>query len=361
MSKITSIHTELLKTGLIDDEFITTYGAEPPTKYHVMSKITSDAGLSGIGEACPLPDFSGETYDTIKLMIDKYYAPLLIGKDPFDLELIHHELDSHYPANNAAIAAIDMALYDLIGKVLDIPVYKLLGGAYRHQVELGGSLGIGKPSIIAQKAENLVAQGAKAIKLKVGLDSEQDIETIKVVRETLGDAIKIRIDANAGYSLKTAMEVLKKIERWNIDYAEQPIAAWDHEGLNLLRKSTYIPIMVDESLCTIEDAAALIRRGAADIFGMKLIKHGGIYQAKKIVVLAEANNIDCVMISPWETQIAQAAAVHLALASSNFNRPHDLGTKELKDDPTEGLLEEHGIIRSPTAAGLGVTYTFQND
>lgn len=357
MTKITAIQTDLLKTRLVDDEFITTYGAEPSVKHHVITKITSDAGLSGIGEACPLPDFTGETYDTIKLIIDKYYAPLLVGKDAFDLEQIHHELDFHYPANNAAKAAIDMALYDLIGKTLDIPAYKLLGGAYRHQVELGSSLGIGKPSTIAEKAQNLVIQGAKAIKLKVGLNSEQDIETVKAVRETLGDAIKIRIDANAGYSLKTAMKVLKKIERWDIDYAEQPITAWDHEGLKLMRKSTYIPIMVDESLCTIEDAAALIRRGAADLFGMKLIKHGGIYKAKKIVILAEANNIDCVMISPWETQIGQAAAVHLALASSNCNRPHDLGTKELKDDPTEGLQEEHGIIRAPTAAGLGVTYT----
>lgn len=361
MTKIVAIKTELLESHLTDEDFVTTYGPEPPLKYHVIVKITSDDEISGIGEACPLPDFTGETYDTTKTMIDKYYAPLLIDKDPFDLELIHREMDYKYWGNNAAKAAIDMALYDLIGKTLDIPVYKLLGGRYREQVELSAALGIGKPSLIAQKAERYANQGVKAIKLKVGIDPKRDIETVKTVRETLGDAIKIRIDANAGYSVKMAMKVLKKIEQWDVEYAEQPIAAWDREGLSLLRKFISTPIMVDESLCTIGDAVGLIRSEAADLFGLKLIKHGGIYKAKKIAILAEANGIECVLITPWETQIGIAAGIHLVLASPNANHSHELMTGDLKDDPTYGLQEERGIIQPPTGPGLGVTYEFQSD
>lgn len=355
MTRIRAIETELLRTQTVGDDFVTVYGSEPADKDHVIVKIAAENELSGIGEASPLPDFSGETCDTIKLMIDKCFAPLLLEKNPFDLETIHRAMDFYYPANNSAKAAIDIALYDLIGKTLDVPVYQLLGGCYRQEVELGASLGIGEPSVIAEKADRFVKQGAKAIKLKVGVDPKQDLATVRAVRETL-DSIKIRIDANAGYSLKTAMKVLRELESWDIEYAEQPIAGWNHEGLKLLRKSTTIPIMVDESLCTIEDAAALIRREATDLFGIKLIKHGGIYKTKKILVLAEAYDIDCVVISPWETQIAVSAGIHLAVATPNCIGPHDLGTKELKDDPTKGLQEEKGIIRAPTGPGLGVSY-----
>ncbi len=294
-------------------------------------------------------------------MIDKYYSPILIGKDPFDLELIHHEMNYKYPANHAAKAAIDMALYDLCGKTLNIPVYQLLGGRCREQVEIGAALGIGTPSETAQKAKDYINQGAKAIKLKVGINPKQDIETVKTVREVLGEEIPIRIDANAGYSVKRAMKVLQRTEQWDVEYFEQPIAAWDREGLNLLRKSSSTPIMVDESLCTIGDAVELIRAEAADIFGLKLIKHGGIYNAKKIATLAQANGIECVVISPWETQIGQSAGVHLILSTSNFNHPNDLGLNGLQDDPTSGLIEEQGIIHVPKGPGLGITYSFQSD
>lgn len=361
MSKIKRIKTEILDTSLVEEDFRTVYGIEPSTKQHVMIRIENEEGVSGYGEACPLPDFSGETHDVIKVMIDKYFSPILVDKDPFDLEVIHRELDSKYPANNTAKAAIDIALHDLIGKVLNTPIYKLLGGLYRNHVDLGAALGIGDPEHISKKAEKYIEQGMQAIKLKVGSGIDRDIETVKQVRDRLGNSVKIRIDANAGYSRKEAFKVLKRIDRWDIDYAEQPIAAWDHEGLCQLRKAASIPIMVDESLCTIADAVTLIRRDAADLFGIKLIKHGGIFKTRKIATLAESNGIDCVLISPWETQIGQAAGVHLALASPSFNGPHDLGTKELKDDPTYGLKEINGVIHLPKGPGLGVHYTFQDE
>ena len=361
MTRIKGIKTEILEISLIDEDFRTVYGVEPSIKQHIMVRIESDDGFSGYGEACPLPDFSGETYDVIKLMIDKYYSPSLIDKNPFEIEAIHKKLDSKYPANNTAKAAIDIALHDLIGKILNKPVYELLGGLCRDHIDLGAAIGIGDPEYVSKKAEKYVQQGMQAIKLKVGDEVNRDIEVVKLVRDTLDTSIKIRVDANAGYSLKNALKMLKKIERWDIDCAEQPIAPWDHEGLNLLRKSVSIPIMVDESLCTIADALTLIRRKAADQFGIKLIKHGGIFKAKKISELAESNGIDCVLISPWETQIGQAAGVHLALASPSFDGPHDLGTKELRDDPTTGLQESKGIIKRPKGPGLGVHYTFKDE
>ena len=181
LTKINQVKTTILETHSSDTDFVTSYGPEPTIKYHVMVKIVSNEDVSGFGEASPLPDFSGETHDIIQSMIDKYYSPILIGKDPFDLELIHHEMNYKYPANHASKAAIDMALYDLCGKTLNIPVYQLLGGRCREQVEIGAALGIGTPSETAQKAKDYVNQGAKAIKLKVGINPKQDIQTVHIL------------------------------------------------------------------------------------------------------------------------------------------------------------------------------------
>ncbi|MHA1993267.1 MAG: mandelate racemase/muconate lactonizing enzyme family protein [Candidatus Hodarchaeales archaeon] len=361
MSKIVEIETEYLATKLTDENFITTYGTEPSIKTHVIVRITSNDGFSGIGESCPLPDFSGETSDTIKLMIDKYYAHILLNKDPFNLEALHQELDRQFPANNSAKAAIDMALHDLVGKTLDVPVYKLLGGLCRTKVDTCEALGMGEPLVLAQKAEQFLKLGIKAVKLKVGVDLQKDIETVKTVRDIVGDDFNIRIDANEGYSLNTAVKVLKKIERWDIEYVEQPIAAWDYDGLNFLRKSVDIPIMVDESICTIVDAVKLIQSRAADLFGLKLIKHGGIFKTTKIATLAECNDIECVLISPWETQIGVAAALHIALSSPNFKHPQGIGLGALQDDPTSGLYQKQGALQIPSASGLGISYKFQRD
>jgi o-succinylbenzoate synthase len=361
MTKIVEVKTEYLTTKLTDEDFVTTYGTEPSVKTHVMVKITSNDGISGLGESCPLPDFSGETPETIKLMIDKYYSHILFEKDPFDLEFVHQELDRHFPKNNSAKAAIDMALYDLAGKTVNIPVYKLLGGLCRNSVDTCEALGIGDPLELAQKAEQFLKLGIKSIKLKVGVNLKKDIETVKTVRDILGNEVSIRIDANAGYSLKKAMKVLKKMERWDIEYAEQPIAAWDYEGLSLLRKSSEIPIMVDESICTIADAVNLIRYNAADLFGLKLIKHGGIFKTKKIANIAECNAIECVLISPWETQIGLAAALHIVFSSPNFNHPQGIGLGALQDDPVTGLHQKKGTFQIPTAPGLGIMYEFQNE
>jgi o-succinylbenzoate synthase len=354
MSKIVSVQSTYLKTTLTDEEFITTYGTEPAVKTHVIVEIVSNEGFMGIGESCPLPDFSGETSETIKLMIDKHYAPILLEKDPFNLEMIHTELDRHFPANNSAKAAIDMALYDLIGKTVGVPVYKLFGGCYRHQIDMCEALGMGEPQILTKKAQKLLEEGIRTIKLKVGNKPENEIETVKYLREALGDEINIRIDANAGYSLKTALKVLKKMERWDIEYAEQPITAWNYEGLATLKKAVSIPIMVDESICTIADAVNLIRNNAADLFGLKLIKHGGIYNTTKIATLAECNEIECVLISPWETQIGIAAALHIAISARNFKYPQELSLGALRDDPTSGLQQLQGTLQIPTEPGLGI-------
>jgi L-alanine-DL-glutamate epimerase-like enolase superfamily enzyme len=313
-------------------------------------------GVTGIGEACPLPFTADDDFNHIKRVIDENLGPSLIGKNPFDFDLLDKKLDGFPLAGGTERARVDIALHNLAGKLREVPLSEVLGGLFRERVELAKVLGLGTPTEIAEKALQSAEQGAKAIKVKVGIEPEQDIETLKQVRDAVGDSVRIRADANTGYSVKTALKVLQKTANLELEYLEQPVSAEDHEGLSHLRTQSSTPIMADESLYTIDDAKSLIRNKSVDFFGLKLIKHGGIYKTKRIALLAEEHGIECVVISPWETQIGVSAGVHLVLSGSNFNHPHEIGTKELADDPVRGLVEDHGIIQSPRGPGLGVTF-----
>ncbi|MFX1332632.1 MAG: mandelate racemase/muconate lactonizing enzyme family protein [Promethearchaeota archaeon] len=359
MASIASFRTELVQTHLAS-EFVTTYGSEPTTRHHVIVWISADNGITGIGEACPLPFTADDDFNHIKRVIDQDLGPSLIGMDPFDFDLLNRCLEDFPHAGGTARAGVDIALHDLVGKLRGVPVYQILGGLSRDHVELAKVLGIGNPAETAKMALQEVEQGARAIKIKVGIEPDQDIETLKLVRDVVGDSVRIRADANTGYSVETALKVLRKTENIDLEYLEQPVAADDHNGLGQIRKESGTPIMADESLYTIKDAESLIEHEAVDFFGLKLIKHGGIYRTRQISSLAEEHGIECVVISPWETQIGVSAAVHLVLSGSNFNHPHEIGTQELADDPMQGLIEDQGTILRPDGPGLGVDFQNSN-
>jgi len=359
MVSIASIRTRLVQTHLAS-EFVTTYGSEPTTRHHVMVWITADNGVTGIGEACPLPFTADDDFNHIKRVIDKDLGPSLLGMDPLDLDLIDKNLEGFPLAGGTAKTGVDIALHDLAAKIRGTSVYEILGGLSRNHVELAKVLGIGNPADIAKMALKEVEQGARAIKIKVGIQPDQDVETLKLVRDVVGDSVRIRADANTGYSVDTALKVLRRTKDIELEYLEQPIAADDHDGLSQIRKESGTSIMADESLYTLKNAESLILHKAVDFFGLKLIKHGGIYRARQIASLAEEHGIECVVISPWETQIGVSAAVHLVLSGSNFNHPHEIGTQELADDPVRGLLEDKGTIKVPVGLGLGVDFQNSN-
>ena len=353
--RIESIKTEIIETQLADVGFTTTYGEEPTTRHHVIVKIASDSGVTGVGEGCPLPFTVDDDPVRIKEQIDSRLAPFLIGKNPADEEVYSGITDRFPDVGGTARTGVDLALYDLVGKLENKPVYEILGGLLRDNVEIAGVLGIGAPETIAEEAVSQIRSGMKSVKIKVGVDVEQDIETLTCVREFVGKSAKIRADANTGYSVKQALRFLKVCEDLNLEYLEQPLPVDNYEGFNQLRKSTNIPIMADESVYTFEDAQTLIRHEAVDMLGLKLIKHGGIFQTKRISDLAKENSIECVLISPWETQIGVSAAVHLVLSGKNYNHPHEIAPGSLRGDPYQGLIENNGLYMPPTDTGLGIS------
>jgi L-alanine-DL-glutamate epimerase-like enolase superfamily enzyme len=328
---IQSVEAKVIKTPF-QLSFKTTYGNFPDYQSHLIVKITDQDGYSGIGEASPLPFFTGETTDIMKIAVEKELGPAIIGMDLFSLEEIHGTMNNVLNPATGAKSAIDMALWDLKGKHLNTPVYKLFGGR-KKEIKVAYALGEDTPENMSELALNKVNEGFNTIKIKIGSDPEKDVEAVRKVRQAVGPSIKLRVDANQGYSVKTAIETIGKISEYSIEYIEQPVPGWNIDGLAEIRKQVHIPVMADESLHSIHDALQLVKKEAVDLFGIKLIKCAGLTHALKISHIAEAAGIKCVLISPWDTWLGTSAGCHLAtLFSSNYAQEL-VGPFYLSDDP----------------------------
>lgn len=332
----------------------TSYGDALDVRERVIVTLTTDDGRVGRGEASPLPSFTGETVASIEVQLRRHLLPLVVGHSPFALNAILTDLD-RLPENTSAKAAIDIALYDLQGKLLGRPVVDLLGGAVRDRVPITFPIGIDPVGEAVAKAEAAVERGIGTLKLKIGRSPEADVERVHAIRSAVGPAVKLRIDANAGYTAPVAMRLIDRLAPVDLEYVEQPVAAWDLPGLAAVRQATGVPIMADESLHNLRDAVELISRQAVDIFAIKLIKTGGLTQARAIAQLAAAHRIDIVVISPFETQIGAAAGLALALATPTAGRAHELRVFDSQpEDAVTDIVVRDGAILPSAASGLGI-------
>ncbi len=315
-------------------------------------KINTQDGLYGIGETNTLRAITGEN-QAINLAGAVELARLILGKDAFNIEERTREIDQFLAFNSALRSAFDMALYDLLGKVADLPLYALLGGGKRS-FWTDNTIGISDPETMAQKAFDYKERGFRAIKVKLGTTKDQDLLRIKKIREAIGDDVPIRIDANQGWDYRTAVDALRTMEPMGIEYCEQPVPHWDYESMRQLRQRTNIAIMADESLFDHHDAWKLASMGCCDYFNIKLSKSGGIHTALKINAIAEAAGIRCMFGSMIETRLALTAAAHLVSARENFKYADLDAYLLLKDDPIVGGAQYNvGEIKVPDASGHG--------
>lgn len=338
----------------------TSYGEAPEVRPHVIVEIgTADVaradGVVGLGEASPLPDFTGETAQSILGVLNETYLHELPGRDATQIGGIMPDLERRRPGNPSARAAIDLALHDLAGKILGVPASTLLGGARRGSVRLARAVGIGPIPEIVALAQRHVAAGFQTIKMKVGTDPRQDVERVRAVRAAVGPDVRIRIDANQGYDVGAATWVLRRLEDCALDYIEQPVQRWNHTGMAQIRRATGMRILADEAVHTPQDALALIRADAADLFALKFIKTGGLVRAREIAAIGEAAGIDCVVISTFETQIGAAAGLHLALSLPVGRHAHELTVFVTQPEMARtGIRLEGDVLIPASAPGHGV-------
>ncbi|MEM3730442.1 MAG: dipeptide epimerase [Candidatus Bathyarchaeia archaeon] len=322
--------------------------------HNVIVKIVTDYGVIGWGEASPSQRVTGETVETVIQTIDRI-APKLIGMCPLRIEQNIELMDDVVAGNPAAKAAIDITLHDILGKTARKELFRLLGG-YRTEVLTDITLGIKSPKEMARDALKAVKRGFKALKVKVGINPQEDVERVKLIRKAVGDNIQIRIDANQGWTPRQAIEALNKMEKYNIQFAEQPVPAENLKGLIEVKRNSPIPIMADESVHSPEDALRLIKAEAIDLINIKLMKSGGIHKAKKIAAVAEAAGIQCMIGCMGESEIGIAAGTHLAAAIKNIQYA-DLDSDILLKDKLAkkgGVKVKNSMRIFPKAHGLGI-------
>ena len=284
--------------------------------HNIVVKILTDDGVVGWGESSPSQRVTGENPKTVVEVLDKI-APKLIGVSPLRIEQDIELMDSIVDGNPSAKAAIDMALHDILGKTARKPLFLLMGG-YRTEVLTDITLGIKSPKEMAEDAVEAVNKGFEALKVKVGINPTEDVERIKLIRKAVGDNVDLRLDANEGWTPEQAIEVLGKLEKFNVQFAEQPVPAEDMKGLVKVRKNSVIPIMADESVHSPEDALRLIMAEAVDLMNIKLMKCGGLLKGRKIANIAEAAGIPCMIGCMGESEIGIAAGAHLAAEVKNI-------------------------------------------
>ncbi len=321
---------------------------------HIFVKISTDE-ITGWGEVSSIPEFMGENTGTITEVI-KVLGSVIVGSDPFDLEKILELMDRKIKFNNTAKAAIDFALHDIIGKSLGLNTIFYLGGKYVEKIPLSWSLTIGEPSKVAAEAVKMVDAGFGTVNLKIGTNPEEDVERVKKVRKAVGDKINIRADANGAFTPMKAIQTIRRMEEYNLQYVEQPVPGWDLDGMVDVRNRVNTRISADESIFYCHDAIKVIKKGAADIFALKVAKMGGIRRTKQIVAIAEAANVPCMMNSNFELDLGVSAAAMVTAStrmvqySSEISGPLRHQTDVIK----KSVKYKDGFLIPTTGLGLGI-------
>jgi len=355
--KITDVKTIRLRATIPTEGQVFSRSGVRNTRSTTLVQMETDEGVSGIGSA------SGNG-ELIEMIVAKVLKPLLIGMDPTAIDEIwdkayfrggHKEFGTR-GIGVVALSGIDVALWDILGKVRGVPIYQLLGGKCRDEVQVyATALYPEEPSKVAARARAFADQGFHGVKIKVGFDLEQDISTVRAVRQELGEDFTIMTDANQGYSVDVGLKAAAAFAECGAFWLEEPLFVEDIEGHAKLREKGKVPLAVGENLHTYYAFENFIVRGAVDFIQPDVARAGGITEIKRITALAAKHQVP-VSFHTWGDGVALAASVHLSAALKDcIVMELDYTYNPLR----EGLLQEpfkvqNGCLIPPDKPGLGV-------
>ncbi|WP_445381286.1 mandelate racemase/muconate lactonizing enzyme family protein [Robiginitalea sp. IMCC43444] len=320
---------------------------------NVILRLVTDSGFVGYGCAAPDWEVTGEKARDIMQQIEGPITRLLKGKDPFQQGRYMQAIRNTEGIGTSARAMVDMALYDLLARKAGLPLYKVLGG-YRHQIPTSITIGILPLQETLELARKFIGQGFTILKLKGGISPEEDLEKVHKLRETLGNDFAIRFDANQGYTATEAIEFVKKSKGARIDILEQPTPVKHPEAMKEVSLNTFIPIMADESIKSLDDAYHFTRQGMMDMVNIKLQKVGGILEASHINSVAKAGGLEVMIGCMDESALGISAGLHFALSRPNIHFADLDGHLDLLGDPFTALFTiENGIMIPSDHPGLG--------
>jgi glucarate dehydratase len=328
-------------------------GGRRPGTTRLLVTLRTDAGIIGYGETICLLEF-------VRPVLDRAIAPLVIGEDPHNIERMYRKMEGagfyhHKRALVAAFAAVELAMWDIVGKSAGKPLYQLWGGGYRKKIETIAYLHVSTPAAMGRQAARFIEKGFRTIKVKIGMDMESDIAIVQAVRQAIGPAVQLRADVNGAWTPGTARRQLPKLEPFDLQFVEQPLVHDDLKGHAELRRASRVPICIDEGAYTNTDVLNIIRWEAADVILVDAHEAAGWWQARKQAAIAEAAGIPVGIHSGSELGISLAANLHLAAATPNLSIAIDSNYHDMPDDIiTERFVYNGCELPVPEKPGLGV-------
>ena len=317
-------------------------------------EITDAEGTVGHGYM-PSMSIVGESPLSSESLIQTLLIPLMKDRSFVGIQPVLREVEQVLGANFQTKFAIEEALWDLLAKRLHTPLVNLIGGACRLEVPVMRMLGLKPPKETAAEAKALVDRGYRHVKVKIGLDEKRDLETVRRVRDTIGEDVFLSADANQAYAPMQAVRVLRQLENARLGLVEQPVRRDDVHGMAFVRQNVSVPIMADEGIETATDALRHIEAGAMDAVSIKLWKMGGLYRGRDIASVCNAANVRVHVGSTAGSQLLEAIQLHFCASLPDLFGGAEIAEFEsLTNDPASGLVVENGALRVPTVPGLGV-------
>jgi L-alanine-DL-glutamate epimerase-like enolase superfamily enzyme len=351
--RITDVQTTPFSMARHDTTWRTSTYASPSVDA-VLVEILTDEGPKGMGLA-PVIEPRGDTTAAIVSTIRDFFRPKLVGRDPFAIESIMRDLRDWARSAHHARTGIDLALFDLKARAYNMPVYELLGGACRREVPIIRMIGMKEPVAQAKRAAEVVENGFRLLKLKIGSNPDVDVRRVAEVRNAVGDGITLTVDANGAYDAKTAIQLIRRLEPLGVVLAEQPTPYHDMAALARVTRAVDMPVMADQAVDTLADAKEAICREAADVISVKVMQ-GGLLAAQKMRALCEAASMPYHLAGIASSRLLEAASVHFAVTCTTLSYGCEIAEfEDVAGDPAAGLEVVNGMLRVPDGPGLGIS------
>lgn len=341
---------------------------------YLLVKVRGSDGTVGWGEAPVLKDWGGdfgryfgETPGTTREVVDRYLAPVAMAGAAENIVALHERMDLAIRGFPYAKGAVEMAVYDLVGRSLGVPVHVLLGGRARDRIPVTHSIGLLDIDAAVAECRQVVEEGIRTIKLKVGVDPERDVALVRQVREAVGDRVDLCVDANCGYRTPhEAIQIVRRMEPFRLKYFEQPVSGIARVAQ--VARAIETPVMADESAWNKHDAMDIAKVGDIDIVSVYTTKPGGLLPAMEVAAVASAAGLVCNVNGSVETGVGNLANIHLAAAAApvvlSCVVPVSTPAAEIHgrlagiyytdDFLATGMAFEDGAIRVPVEPGMGI-------
>ncbi len=360
--KITGVRTHLVHCPIPEGERVRSGAGLKLSRQAAIVEILTDEGLSGLGPC----SFGSASLDlgAAASLVERALAPMLVGEEASRIEYLWEKI--YYGSivrvlgprgiGVALLSGIDIALWDLKGKALGVPIYELLGGAVRDPVPAyASSIYWSPPEEAARQARRFLDEGFKAVKLKVGLDVDNDLDSLAAVREEVGPDVDVMVDANQCYTPHLALKVGRELERHDVLFFEEPLPVDDVEGHRFLAERLEVRIATGENIYTRYGFLPFVSGGAVHVVQADASRTGGISEARKVNELASAFHLHAAPHT-FSDALTVAASLHLVASSPNaivleLDRTYNPLQTELVKNP---LVVKDGYVRLPDGPGLGV-------